>query len=100
MTPQYARAFLATVAGCGIPFTIGELRVFLAVPAHHEPTAISITDLTATLKMGKPSITRAVNFLVKHDLVTRPRSKLDQRLVVLNRTISGDQILRELCHAH
>jgi len=93
------RTFLDAVAGTGIPFTVSELRVLFALPPHGEPSAVSVVDIAAYLLIPKPTVSRTLDFLARHALITRPRSTADQRRVVLNRTLSGDVLLDCVCGA-
>jgi DNA-binding MarR family transcriptional regulator len=74
--------------------TLRELSVFLKCyvgEGHHSPTVIA-----RELTVGTPAITRALDGLQEFDLARRKVDPSDRRRIVVERTLKGAALLREL----
>lgn len=67
--------------------TARQLAVLMTVQA--SPGPHTVRGLAATLKVGKPAITRALDTLTRHGLVRRRRDHDDGRNVLVNCTSEG-----------
>lgn len=59
------------------------LTVYLEAPPH------TVRGLASKLSVSKPVITRALDSMGRHDLVTRRRDDDDRRNVLVQRTVKG-----------
>lgn len=59
------------------------LTIYLEAPPH------TVRELARKLSVTKPVITRALNSLGKHDLLSRRRDEKDRRNVLVQRTVKG-----------
>ncbi len=59
------------------------LTVYLESPPH------TVRGLAAKLKVTKPVITRALDSMGRHELLTRRRDPADRRNVIVQRTLEG-----------
>lgn len=59
------------------------LTVYLEAPPH------TVRDLARKLKVTKPVVTRALNAMGKHELLSRRRDDKDRRNVLVQRTVRG-----------
>jgi len=59
------------------------LTVYLESPPH------TVRGLAAKLKVTKPVITRALDTMGRHELLTRRRDSADRRNVIVQRTLKG-----------
>lgn len=66
------------------------LHVYLTPPPH------TVRGLAASLGMSKPAVTRALDRLGRLDLLRRRRDAADRRSVLVQRTVKGSVLLREL----
>ena len=66
------------------------LTVYLEAPPH------TIRGLAAKLAVSKPVITRALDSMGRHNLVTRRRDEDDRRNVLVQRTVVGALYLERL----
>ena len=66
------------------------LTVYLEAPPH------TVRHLARKLGVSKPVITRALDTMGKHDLVSRRRDDKDRRNVLIQRTVSGALYLERL----
>lgn len=65
------------------------LTVYLTPPPH------TVRGLSATMKVSKPAITRAIDRLSDMELVRRKTDEQDRRSVLIQRTVRGSVFLRE-----
>lgn len=65
------------------------LTVYLTPPPH------TVRGLSATLKVSKPAVTRAIDRLSDMELVRRKTDESDRRSVLIQRTVRGSVFLRE-----
>ena len=66
------------------------LTIYLEAPPH------TVRGLARRLDVSKPVITRALNAMGKHDLVTRRRDDNDRRNVLIQRTVTGALFIERL----
>jgi len=66
------------------------LTIYLEAPPH------TIRGLAGKLAVSKPVITRALDSMGKHKLVTRRRDEHDRRNVLVQRTVEGALYLERL----
>ena len=66
------------------------LTIYLEAPPH------TVRGLAARLAVSKPVITRALDTMGKHKLVTRRRDEHDRRNVLVQRTVEGALFLERL----
>jgi DNA-binding MarR family transcriptional regulator len=66
------------------------LTIYLEAPPH------TIRDLARKLGVSKPVITRALDTMGRHELVTRRRDESDRRNVLVQRTVRGALYLERL----
>jgi DNA-binding MarR family transcriptional regulator len=66
------------------------LTIYLEAPPH------TVRDLARKLGVSKPVITRALDTMGKHELVTRRRDESDRRNVLVQRTVKGALYLERL----
>lgn len=66
------------------------LTVYLEAPPH------TVRGLASHLRVSKPVITRALDTLGRHDLLTRRRDERDRRNVLVQRTVTGALYLERL----
>ena len=66
------------------------LTIYLEAPPH------TVRGLAGKLAVSKPVITRALDSMGKHDLVTRHRDERDRRNVLVQRTVKGALFLERL----
>jgi DNA-binding MarR family transcriptional regulator len=78
----------------GRDLTVRQLATFLV--CYLESDAQTVRGLAATLSVGKPAVTRAVDRLVAFDFVRRRRDPRDRRSILIQGTRSGLGFLREL----
>jgi len=65
------------------------MTVYLGPPPH------TVRGLAATLGVGKPAITRALDTLSRHGLVRRRKDDADGRNVLVQRTVRGSMFLAD-----
>ena len=65
------------------------MTVYLGPPPH------TVRGLAATLGVGKPAITRALDTLTRYGLVRRRRDEADGRNVLVQRTVRGSAYLAD-----
>ncbi|HVO48944.1 MAG TPA: MarR family transcriptional regulator [Steroidobacteraceae bacterium] len=78
----------------GADLSARQLSVFLTCYLQDGPH--TVRGLAATLKVNKPSITRALDRLGEFDLARRKVDPLDRRSVLVQRTLKGTAFLRDL----
>jgi DNA-binding MarR family transcriptional regulator len=66
------------------------LIIYLEAPPH------TVRGLAGKLAVSKPVITRALDSMGKHDLVTRRRDDHDRRNVLVQRTVKGALFLERV----
>ena len=66
------------------------LTVYLEPPPH------TVRGLASKLGVTKPAITRALDTMGKHGLLTRHRDEADRRNVVVQRTLAGALAVEKL----
>jgi DNA-binding MarR family transcriptional regulator len=66
------------------------MTVYLTPPPH------TVRGLAASLNIGKPAVTRALDTLVRLGLVKRKRDEEDGRNVLVQRTVKGSVYLSDL----
>src|SRR5688500_7737967 len=66
------------------------LTIYLEAPPH------TVRGLAGKLAVSKPVITRALDSMGKHNLVTRRRDEHDRRNVLVQRTVFGALYLERL----
>jgi DNA-binding MarR family transcriptional regulator len=66
------------------------LTIYLEAPPH------TVRGLAGKLAVSKPVITRALDSMGKHNLVTRRRDEHDRRNVLVQRTVIGALYLERL----
>ena len=71
-----------------------QLAVFLT--CYLESEAQTVRGLASKLNVSKPAITRALDRLSEFDLVRRKTDPLDRRSVLVQRTMAGAALLRDL----
>ena len=75
------------VRGDGTDLTARQLAVLLTV--YLEPPPHTVRGLARKLGVTKPVITRGLDTMGKHELVTRRRDETDRRNVLIQRTVKG-----------
>jgi DNA-binding MarR family transcriptional regulator len=71
-----------------------QLGVFLTVYLSEGPH--TVRGLAADLNVSKPAITRALDRLGEFDLARRKLDPMDRRSVLVQRTVGGAALLRDL----
>ena len=71
-----------------------QLGVFLTVDLSEGPP--TVRGLAADLNVSKPAITRALDRLGEFDLARRKLDPMDRRSVLVQRTVGGAALLRDL----
>jgi len=71
-----------------------QLGVFLTVYLSEGPH--TVRGLAAELNVSKPAITRALDRLGEFDLARRKLDPMDRRSVLVQRTVNGAALLRDL----
>ena len=71
-----------------------QLGVFLTVYLSEGPH--TVRGLAADLNVSKPAITRALDRLGEFDLARRKLDPMDRRSVLVQRTVNGAALLRDL----
>ena len=66
------------------------LTIYLEAPPH------TVRDLAERLGVTKPVITRALDSMGRHNLVTRRRDENDKRNVLIQRTVEGALFVERL----
>jgi DNA-binding MarR family transcriptional regulator len=85
---------LALVRRDGPDLTARQLSVFLT--CYLEDEAQTVRGLAICLNVAKPTISRALDRLSEFDLVHRKTDPLDRRSVLVQRTVTGAEFLRDL----
>lgn len=75
-------------------FSMRQLAILLTV--YLEPPPHTVRGLAAKLGVTKPVITRGLDTMGKHDLVTRRRDERDRRNVIIQRTVKGALFVEKL----
>ncbi len=68
-------------------FTLRQLAILLTVYLEHPPH--TVRGLAAKLGVTKPVITRALDSMGRHAIVSRRRDEADRRNVIIQRTVKG-----------
>lgn len=68
-------------------FSMRQLTMLLTI--YLEPPPHTVRGLARKLGVTKPVVTRALDTMGKHDLVTRRRDERDRRNVLIQRTVKG-----------
>ena len=74
--------------------SVRQITVLIAI--YLEPQPHTVRGLAAKLGVTKPVITRALDTMGRHGLVTRKRDSADRRNVVIQRTVNGALYLERL----
>ncbi|GBQ71765.1 MarR family transcriptional regulator [Ameyamaea chiangmaiensis NBRC 103196] len=85
---------VSTVRRDGPDLSARQLAVFLT--CYLEDGAHTVRGLAAALNVSKPAITRALDRLGELDLARRKVDPMDRRSVLVQRTLKGAAMLREL----
>jgi DNA-binding MarR family transcriptional regulator len=93
----WRRVTVQTVRSEAPDLTARQLAVLMTVGL--DPTPQTVRGLAATLNVGKPAITRALDTLSKLGFVQRRRDPKDGRNVFIERTEKGDAFLGQLGEA-
>ena len=97
-TDQHVAIFRSTMVAMvrrdGPDLSARQLAVFLTCYIHDYPH--TVRGLAATLNVSKPAITRALDRLAELDLARRKIDPLDRRSVIVQRTLKGTALLRDL----
>jgi DNA-binding MarR family transcriptional regulator len=75
-------------------FTLRQLAILLTV--YLEPPPHTVRGLAKKLGVTKPVITRALDSMGKHAIISRRRDEADRRNVVIQRTVKGALYLETL----
>lgn len=68
-------------------FTLRQLAILLTVYLEHPPH--TVRGLARKLGVTKPVITRALDSMGKHAIISRRRDEADGRNVIIQRTVKG-----------
>lgn len=74
--------------------SVRQLSILLTV--YLEPPPHTVRGLAKKLTVAKPVITRALDTLGRHDLLSRRRDEADRRNVLVQRTVNGALYLERL----
>jgi DNA-binding MarR family transcriptional regulator len=85
---------VALVRRDGPDLSARQLGVFLTVYLGEGPH--TVRGLAASLNVSKPAITRALDRLGEFDFVRRKTDPQDRRSVLVQRTVKGAALLREM----
>ena len=88
------QTIVAFVRRDGPDLSARQMGVFLT--SYLEAEAQTVRGLAANLNVSKPAITRALDRLSEFDLVRRKTDPLDRRSVLVQRTMAGAALLRDL----
>ena len=88
------RTILALVRRDGPDLTARQLSVFLT--CYLEDEAQTVRGLAVQLNIARATISRALDRLSEFDLVHRKTDPLDRRSVLVQRTVTGAEFLRDL----
>ena len=75
-------------------FTLRQLAILLTVYLEHPPH--TVRGLAKKLGVTKPVITRALDAMGKHAIVSRRRDEADRRNVIIQRTVKGALYIESL----
>ena len=78
----------------GADLSARQLGVFLI--CYTETELQTVRGLAAMLRVSKPAITRALDRLAEFDLVRRQSDPLDRRSVLIQRTVPGQALFRDV----
>jgi DNA-binding MarR family transcriptional regulator len=85
---------VALVRRDGPDLSARQLGVFLTVYHHEDPH--TVRGLAKELNVSKPAITRALDRLGELDFARRKTDPADRRSVLVQRTVKGAALLREM----
>jgi DNA-binding MarR family transcriptional regulator len=71
-------------------------QISILVTIYLDPQPHTVRALAAKLRVTKPVITRALDTMGRHGLVSRKRDPADRRNVLVQRTVSGALFLERL----
>lgn len=71
-------------------------QITVLITVYLEPQPHTVRALAAKLNVTKPVITRALDTMGRHGLVTRKRDPADRRNVLVQRTVNGALFLERL----
>jgi DNA-binding MarR family transcriptional regulator len=71
-------------------------QITVLITVYLEPQPHTVRALAARLGVTKPVITRALDTMGRHGLVSRKRDPDDRRNVLVQRTVSGSLVLERL----
>jgi DNA-binding MarR family transcriptional regulator len=74
--------------------SVRQISIFITI--YLEPQPHTVRALAAKLGVTKPVITRALDTMGRHGLVSRKRDPSDRRNVLVQRTVSGALFLERL----
>ena len=86
--------FLALVRAKEPDLSARQMTVLITI--YLEPQPHTVRGLAAKLGVTKPVITRALDTMGRHGLVTRKRDPADRRNVLVQRTVSGALFLERI----
>ena len=75
-------------------FSMRQLTMLLTI--YLEPPPHTVRGLARKLGVTKPVITRGLDTMGKHELVTRRRDETDRRNVLIQRTVKGALFVEKL----
>ena len=90
----WRRVTVTTVRSDAPDLTARQMAVLMTVRL--QPAPHTVRGLAATLNVGKPAITRALDTLSRLGFVQRRRDPKDGRNVFVERTEKGDAFLEQL----
>ncbi len=90
----WRRVTVETVRSEAPDLTARQMAVLMTVRL--QPAPHTVRGLAATLNVGKPAITRALDTLSRLGFVQRRRDPKDGRNVFVERTEKGDEFLEQL----
>jgi DNA-binding MarR family transcriptional regulator len=88
------QTIIALVRRDGPDLSARQMGVFLT--SYLENEAQTVRGLAANLHVSKPAITRALDRLAEFDLVRRKTDPLDRRSILVQRTMAGAGLMRDL----
>ncbi len=90
----WRRVTVSSVRSDAPDLTARQMAVLMTV--HLAPGPHTVRGLAATLAVGKPAITRALDTLARLNLLQRRRDPQDGRNVLVERTPKGAEFLADL----
>lgn len=75
------------------PYDLSNRQMAILLTVYLEPGPHTVKDISANLKISKPAICRALDYLSKNGLIRRRRVEADHRQVHIQRTVKGSVFL-------